>query len=402
MQLKRIYILYILLFLFCFQTKCQPVPITSYSFLNTKADTLVLFSQSEKQFQQLSKKFSKMIQTGKGQVKILHIGDSHLQADLYTGQARKNFQSFLSGLEGSRGMITPFVKGSPDSYKINFSSDWHSVNILSHSDNANLGLWGTTAYTTSLSSTINLSVNNKNYIKYDFNRMRIYHSELKEEDNIVISDIETAYQKIRNKDKGYTEFVFADYLTDIKITVTKTDNSTFYLYGFYFDNADAGVVYNVTGTNGASALSYLNAERFTSELSAMDFDLIIVSLGTNDTYEPGGENTFEDNLTNLVNRIKNVQTNIPILLISSVECWHHKRRINPRQERTVEIIRNTAQKTGCAYLDMYSVLGGKNSSNKLFQNSLMQSDKVHLTAKGYKLKGDLLYNALWNAIEKNF
>ena len=382
--------------------KAQPVNIQNLSFLNTSADTVVFYGQSKDKFKGFADKFSQMIRLGNRQINILHIGDSHLQADLYTGQTRKNFQSFMSGLEGSRGMVTPFLKGCPDSYKVSFSPQWHSINILSSSDKTHLGLWGTTAYTDSKESSLTVSVNSKNPIKYDFNRLRIYHSELFDGDNITLSGIETAYQKIYNQDKGYTEFILADYIAEVKITVSRQSSAAFWLYGFYFNNSAVGVVYNVTGTNGASAQSYLNADRLTEQLASLNIDMIIISLGTNDTYEPGGENSFGNNLTALVNKIKETKSNIPILLITPVECRYHKRMINPRQEKTVEIIKNTAQNTGCAYLDMYSVLGGKGSSDKLFSNSLMQPDRVHLTAKGYQLQGDLLYNALWNALEKNF
>lgn len=402
MKLKHIGILLFSTLYCCFIAESQPVNIEHYSFFNTKSDSVIFYGQSQKQFKLFVEKFIQMIRLGKSQVKILHLGDSHLQADLYTGQVRKNFQSFMTGLEGARGMITPFVKASPDSYKIIFSSSWKSINILSQTNNANLGLWGTTAYTTSTNNTIDININNKNPIKYDFNRLKVYHSDLNNGDNIIISGLEVAYQKIYNRKEGYTEFVLADYVKDVKIVITKNNSETFYLYGLYFDNDDAGVVYNVSGTNGATANSYLNAQRLMSDIAKINPDMIIISLGTNDTYEQGGENTFEGNLSSLVAKIKNSTTNIPILLITPVECHWHKKKINPRQEKTIEIIENVAKSEGCLYLNMYNILGGKGSSNNLVNNALMQRDKVHLTTKGYQLEGDLLYNALWNAIEKNF
>lgn len=402
MKLKHIGILLFSTLYCCFIAESQPVNIEHYSFLNTKSDSVIFYGQSQKQFKLFVENFIQMIRLGKSQVKILHLGDSHLQADLYTGQVRKNFQSFMTGLEGARGMITPFVKASPDSYKIIFSSSWKSINILSQTNNANLGLWGTTAYTTSTNNTIDININNKNPIKYDFNRLKVYHSDLNNGDNIIISGLEVAYQKIYNRKEGYTEFVLADYVKDVKIVITKNNSETFYLYGLYFDNDDAGVVYNVSGTNGATANSYLNAQRLMSDIAKINPDMIIISLGTNDTYEQGGENTFEGNLSSLVAKIKNSTTNIPILLITPVECHWHKKKINPRQEKTIEIIENVAKSEGCLYLNMYNILGGKGSSNNLVNNALMQRDKVHLTTKGYQLEGDLLYNALWNAIEKNF
>ena len=376
----------------------QEVEIKDYSFLNTKADTLVLYGQSQRLFEMLGLKFQKLIKFGNSQINIMHIGDSHLQADLYTGETRKNFQSFLYGLDGSRGMVAPYVKAAPYSYNITFSSSWQNSNILHNSTNQ--GLWGTTAYTNAKENTIDIDVNGKNPIKYDFNTIRIYHSELGQGDNIFL-DIETAYQKIYHHDKGYTEFILADYLQKVKIVINKLSNETFYLYGFYFNNDNPGVNYNITGTNGVTASNYLNADKFFTQLETIPTDLIIISLGTNDTYEAGGENTFEANLNKFVTQIRQTKGDVPILLTTPIECYHHKHQINPRQAQTVDIINNVAKNNSCAYLDMYRVFGGKGSADKLFRKKLMQNDKVHLTAKGYQLQGDLLFNALWNNIEKN-
>lgn len=376
----------------------QEVVIENYSFLKKDADTVVLYGQSERMFKTFGTKFQQLIKYGNTQINILHIGDSHLQADIYTSQVRKNLQSFLYGLDGAAGMITPYVKGGPSSYKLKFSDTWKSTNIV-HSSN-NQGLWGTTAYTEAKESSVEVFVNNKNPIKYDFNSFRMYHSPLAEQDNIILEG-EIAYQKVSHPDKGYTDFILADYVQEVKIIINKQSNSTFYLYGFYFNNDNPGIVYNISGTIGASCTSYLLADNMLNQLSTIPTDMIIISLGTNDTYEPGGENNFEANLTKLVTQIRSVKKDVPILLITPVECYYHRKRINPRQTKTVEIINNVAKNNSCAYLDMYNVLGGKGSSNYLFSNALMQKDRVHLTAKGYQLEGDLLFNALWSLIEKN-
>ncbi|MCH3923721.1 MAG: GDSL-type esterase/lipase family protein [Bacteroidales bacterium] len=397
---KKYIILFLIVFLPLFSFG-QTVETDSYKFMNQENDSITYYGHSKQDFLPLYKKFRSMIISGKQQINILHIGDSHLQADLFTGQARKDFQQMFIGLEGSRGMITPYLNGGPDSYRIKFSSGWNSFNLLNTNQSKNNGLWGTTAYTNNSDEKIEINVNGKNPIKYDFNSFRIYHSDLTDDDNIILEDINVAYQKTYNKEKGYTEFNLSDYVKEVKVNISKQSQGTFYVYGFYFNNSDAGVVYNVTGTNGVTAKSYLDADLFLKQLATIDFDMIIVSLGTNDTYEEGGENTFSSHLTSLVENIHRTYPTMPILLTTPTECWWHKRKINPRQTITNEIIHNVAKQTSCAVLDLYNIMGGENSANKMVRNKLMQKDKVHLTAKGYQIEGDLLYNAVWKEIEKN-
>ena len=66
-----------------------------------------------------------------------------------------------------------------------------------------------------------------------------------------------------------------------------------------------------------------------------------------------------------------------------------------------EQIKQVAQKNNCAVWDWYSIMGKKGSSTKWEREKLMQKDKVHLTLSGYYLQGDMMYNALWEEIEKS-
>ncbi|MCF0210043.1 MAG: hypothetical protein HUK18_01780, partial [Bacteroidales bacterium] len=110
---------------------------------------------------------------------------------------------------------------------------------------------------------------------------------------------------------------------------------------------------------------------------------------------------FETNLTQLINTIRNTHKDIPILLVTPSENWWHKKKPNPRMKETENIIISVAKKTDCAVMNMYQILGGAGSAQKMKQKGLMQSDYVHMTAQGYNLQGDLLYNALWRDIENN-
>jgi len=46
--------------------------------------------------------------------------------------------------------------------------------------------------------------------------------------------------------------------------------------------------------------------------------------------------------------------------------------------------------------DLFTFMGGLTSMKKWEQDGLAQKDKVHFTPQGYRLLGDLLYNALFD------
>ena len=367
--------------------------VCNYSFLNIESNRIAYYGNSSLQFERIYKKFSPMIKLGKGQVRILHIGDSHLQADFFSGRVRANFQSILPGLQGARGAICPYMKGCPDSYKITYSTQWQHYNILSKEQST---IFANTVYTTGKNASIRIAVNHRNPIKYDFDKVRIYHSPLKPQERIDIDY--PSYKKIAVED-GYTVFFLNGYTDTINISVNKTSNDTLFIHGFYFDNEDAGVVYNVTGVNSAEARHYLKIKSDES-LKTLGLDLVIISLGTNDCYEASGVESFASNLTELVAKIREQIPDVAILLTTPSDCWYKKKYVNKRMKEARNIIKEVAKQNNCAVWDWYEVMGGEGVSSKWVDRQLMQKDRVHLTLNGYYLQGDLLFNALWSEIEK--
>lgn len=365
----------------------------NYSFLNIESNRIAYYGNSSLQFERIYKKFSPMIKLGKEQVRILHIGDSHLQADFFSGRVRANFQSIFLGLQGARGMICPYMKGCPDSYKITYGTQWQHYNILSKEQST---IFANTVYTTEKNASIRIAVNHRNPIKYDFDKVRIYHSPLKPQERIDIDY--PSYKKVSVED-GYTVFTLNGYTDTINISVNKTSNDTLFIHGFYFDNEDAGVVYNVTGVNSAEARHYLKIKSDES-LKTLGLDLIIISLGTNDCYEASGVESFASNLTELVAKIREQIPDVAILLTTPSDCWYKRKHVNKRMKEARNIIKEVAKQNNCAVWDWYEVMGGEGASSKWVNRQLMQKDRVHLTLNGYYLQGDLLFNALWSEVEK--
>lgn len=374
----------------------QAKEVEHYPFINYDANRIEYYGTSKSSFATFYQKFAGLIKTGKRQIKILHIGDSHLQADFFSGRTRADLQSFMPGLQGARGLVSPFKRGCPDSYKITYGSQWKHHSILSSAPHQSI--FANTIYTTDTASEIKVNVNFRNPVKYDFNRFRIYHSPLAEGERLTADCNGIRYRKQYIAEGGYTLFLLEGYTDSVTIRVNKKQDDTLCVYGFYFDNDDAGVIYNAVGINSATALHYLNIDT-DGILKTLDLDLIIISLGTNDCYEQSGLKTFESNLTRLIEQIREAVPSIPILLTTPSDCWYKRKRINERMQEAERIIKETARQTDCGVWDWYAIMGAKASSTKWEKNKLMQKDKVHLTLKGYYLQGDMLYNALWSEIE---
>jgi lysophospholipase L1-like esterase len=106
------------------------------------------------------------------------------------------------------------------------------------------------------------------------------------------------------------------------------------------------------------------------------------------------QSKFKANIRVLVNKIKRVSPQTTILLTTPADNFRRRRYPNKNNEKARQAIFEAAREMGLAVWDLYQVMGGFQSINDWYSNSLAQRDKLHFTGKGYALQGELLYNAI--------
>ena len=68
--------------------------------------------------------------------------------------------------------------------------------------------------------------------------------------------------------------------------------------------------------------------------------------------------------------------------------------MNPHTPDVEKAFRELASEFDGVFWDMYEVMGGYGSSDAWKEAGLMQGDRVHFTPAGYRLIGDLLFDAI--------
>jgi lysophospholipase L1-like esterase len=156
------------------------------------------------------------------------------------------------------------------------------------------------------------------------------------------------------------------------------------------------------GVNGAEVLSFLRNPGLEANLAALNPDLVIISLGTNDAYGKNFDPVyFKRNYEKLLERLKKAAPNASFLLTAPGDCYRNRKYPNPNTGKAVSKMTELAQETGFALWNFYKVMGGYRSVVKWQYNGLATKDRVHLTGKGYKLQGELLFDALMRDYLKN-
>ncbi len=377
-----------------------PYKTIPYDFIWNDSNVITYYGNSNKDFNTLFKKLNKLILTGQGQIKVLQIGDSHIQADNFSGQMRNNLQSFALGVMGSRGFVFPYNVAStnnPNNYKVKYTGKWNSCRNIQSNLSCDLGIAGIAVTTFDTTSSIQIFLNPKEFSHQDYNSVKIYHNMGDSIYKLRVLESSTSKELAGIDDNlGFTTFTTNDHYDVLDLSFIKTDSlqKSVTIYGIELNNDDPGIIYSAVGVNGAEVVSYLKCKLLEQQLKALAPEWIIISLGTNDAYNLTFDDVlFERNLTTLINRIKEAVPDVAIILTTPADSYRKKRFPNPNMIKAEKAIINVASATNCAVWDLHKIMGGYMSMKKWGSAGLAGGDKVHFTTKGYMVQGDLLFNA---------
>jgi lysophospholipase L1-like esterase len=359
----------------------------------------VRFYNDSSNFDTFFGKLDDAIFNGNGKVRMMQIGGSHIQADIWSDQIRKNFQKVSPNLNGGRGFLFPYRlahTNNPYYYKCTSTGEWEGFRNSLMKQDTTWGLSGITAATQDSAATLKFYFRGDDTPYYDFNSIKIFHDV--DSSNYCIELISDTCSLIRvNREIGYTEFVFDQYIDTFELNIYRQDTvlSAFNLYGISLDNNDPGVIYTSVGVNGASTKSYLRCKLFTKHLKAVNPDLVIFCIGINDAYDPSFDaKAYENNYDTLVHWIRAVNPNVAFLFVTNNDSYYKRRYPNKRVFEARDAMIRLAKKYNSGMWDMFNVMGGLGSCNNWVKNGYAKKDKIHLTKKGYVLMGDLMFSAL--------
>jgi lysophospholipase L1-like esterase len=388
------------------QQDYYPFEIEKYSFIRYDKNYFIFFNDSSK-FENIFDIYDSLIIYGKGQLKIVHIGGSHIQADVYTNRIRRRLQTFYPGLTGARGFIFPYriaKTNNPSNFQVKYSGLWYYCKNTQQKINCTLGLSGYSISTYNPNSSIQIIINTDSSTNYDFNKVKIFHNHDTTNFKILINNDETIHTARINDTLGYTEFEFRRHQEELNLSFFKADSiqNHFTIYGMSLENNDPGIIYNSVGVNGAKLSSYLRCSLFTQHLAALEPDLIIISLGTNDGYSRSFSGIeYREQYEQLLKLIRQTLPEAAILLTVPNDSYLFRKYINRNTEKMRSIIFDLARNNNFGVWDFYTIMGGLNSSYVWNLNGLMNRDKIHFNRRGYLFKGDLFFNAFLKAYENH-
>ncbi|HPN41379.1 MAG TPA: GDSL-type esterase/lipase family protein [Candidatus Cloacimonadota bacterium] len=158
----------------------------------------------------------------------------------------------------------------------------------------------------------------------------------------------------------------------------------------------AAIQYHFTGINGASFSNLTPNDAIFEKIKALQPDLLIVSLGTNDAQGNYVASRFRAEMQGFMTRLLAAQPE-PKLIFTLPGDSSKNNKHNSNVAKVCSEIKDYARDHNFAWWDLFEVMGGSKSITKWKAKDLASQDLIHYSPKGYMLQGYLFYSALIRA-----
>ena len=330
---------------------------------------------------------------------FVHIGDSHIQADIETGVIRNELQSYFGN--AGRGLVFPYQVAKTNApYDISSSSksNWKNNRVARIDTLISCGVSAFGIESQNINPEFSFELKNSNGVKDSFDKVRLFMggnvSELFMEYNDTQAE-NTCFQKA----PSYTEFNLKSVASGFKLTFPTTDTIQF--YGASLEKTDiGGIIYHSIGANGAKYSDFNKTARFWKQLNKLKADCYIVSLGTNEAQDPNlTGDAFLTDVKIMVNKLRLVSPNACIILTTPPVSYFKKYRPNQSLEVIASALIEYCNENNLVYWDLFNVSKGSEGAKIWKSTQLLRSDLVHFSREGYILQGNLFVDAFvktWN------
>jgi LysM repeat protein len=369
--------------------------------LNVKNKLNFIQFQDATLFQQM---FSGLTSAKTNGYSVVHFGDSHIQAEGPTSVARKNLQALYG--DAGRGMMFAYSAANSYSsilYGTSHTGNWTYAKSFQSAPKLPLGVSGMTVRTDEKNASLifNLKQPNSSYQK-----LRVF---IKKDTSSFDFKIVTAEDQISIKIKDHvsSNLPYIDIPitgNQSKITIQLVQNSPnqnfFEFYGMSLETSqNKGLIYHSVGVGASQYGSLLLEELLDEQLPSLNPNLIILDFGTNNyLYDNQVKPELGPQIEKIINNLRSIAPKATILLTSTQDLYYKSKHVTSGIIFR-NLIDSLAKKNHCLFWDWYAVSGGKKSLVKWRDAGYAQTDLVHLTTKGYELKGQLLFEAIKNSLD---
>lgn len=327
-------------------------------------------------------------------VNIVHIGDSHLQADMATAVARTRLGEHYGS--AGRALVVPFKlagTNEPMDYSIQSSEPVEQSRLLKMPWPTSMGFTGIAIRPLKDEFEVTISA------REPFDSIAVFYTgdslDILNEGHVHLS-------------KNIVSVALDDTCSNILLRLRTKSNVD--IHGLNLLKGNSGIAYHVIGNNGATYSAYNGIDNFSCGIAGLQPALIVISLGTNEAFGHISDQEMRMQMHTLIAGLRNACPDAYMLLTTPAECQRRaysgrgrKRRrtgfaVNANVNRLRNVILDFARSEKIPVYDFYEVAGGNGASAKWLRDGMMNKDRIHLLRPGYIMQGHLFTDAIENAL----
>lgn len=353
---------------------------------------------------QAAKLFKKNMEKSKqgGRTVIYHYGASHIQSEIVTGIA----SSYLHEKFGSAGPGFFFPFSAANTYnsinsKTSHTGEWSYAKSFQLPPKIPLGLRGMTVSSKDTAASFTITMNET--LPKEKYRLQFFLdiNQMTPEFDILINQNKVKHV---NKDtiqnhfgEAFLEVVFEDEIKNVSVHHRGTSEleETLTCYGINIEHAAKhGLLYEAFGVGASQFQSVLSLEKLEDQAPHLLPDVVIIDFGTNNIlYTNTMDNNIPKYVHEIVSKFKAINPEVSIVFTSMQDLYRKGKYIDAGI-RFNEVVDSMAQVTNCVYWNFYDLSGGYKKIRFWHEKGFAQSDFIHLTKKGYEIKGRLLFESI--------
>ena len=403
------------------------------------------------------KKVEQLEHNKRDQVTVIQIGDSHVQGPYFPQYIRQGLQNKWGN--AGRGFVFPYrVAGTNGAVDVRFkaSGEWKSVRNVKSNGTDNIGLSGINLETIDNDFLIEInfkeSIENVTEIKIISPHPERFKISVANKANIFRKVASTQTYKVKSGDylgkiavkfnttvkniqringmknvnlragqslkipsnnsktKVNSNVDFTDLYTNdgVKFQIPNgtsqlylraaQNNNKYVLDGLLLANGNKGIHYHAIGVNGTKFSDYNKFPRFFDQMAALNPDLILISLGTNESfYDTYTEEQLKIDMDIFNREMINRGMTGSVLITSPPPSMKKGTTINSTATAYAYEIGVFANLNSWAFYDLHSVSKTSTAMPDWYDAKLTSKDKIHFLEKGYQLQAELLVESIINA-----
>jgi len=323
-------------------------------------------------------------------LKVLHLGDSHVQIGHFSGEIKR-----LLGVQ-KEGIQFPYsLAKSVDGrvFKSKSSGRWEGTSILKQSTGRNIGLAGYAVSTRDSTAQITFTLKDS---LATLNQIRVWTNS---DSCAMIPDVGPEFMLDKRGQSGnvaYWDFKSYTNVSQFTLALQKSasNQDEFTLHGVEILSNETSVDYQDLGVAGAQFTHLKSRGNLVLEqIGLLKPDLLICSFGTNEAYNVNwNPATYRQALVEFMQDVKSKSPGT-VFLFTSPPDTRSQKRIPKFQQEVIQ----TMSDLPAAYYDLNQVMGGFGSSAEWVKNGCFLKDQLHLTKEGYQLQAKLFVLALFKS-----